>query len=183
VLLVINKIDRLKDRASLLPLMKQSSERMAFAEIVPVAALSGENIRDLERSIVSYLPEQKALFPVGQVTDRGERFIAAELVREQIFQVLRQEVPYAVAVGIDSFERAGRLLRVEAVVWVGKPGQKRILVGHQGECLKLIGTQARAQMEHMFGCKVHLELWVKVRSNWADSATLLHTLEYGQAEP
>ena len=180
VILVINKIDRLKTRNALLPLMDQASTYMQFAEIVPASAATGENLTDLEKSIVQYLPEQPALFPEHQTTDQGERFVAAELVREQVFRALKQEVPYAIAVGVESFKHMGRLLQVEAVIWVAKSSQKGIVIGRAGERLKLIGTRAREEMEKLFKSKVHLELWVRVREDWADSESLLRNLHYGE---
>ncbi len=179
VLLVINKIDQLKSHDQLLPLMADVSTRMNFAEIVPVSALTGENVADLENTILDYLPEQPALFAQNQVSDRDERFMAAELVREQIFNVLREEVPYAVGVGIERFERRKGILHIGAVIWVEKTTQKGILIGQRGERLKSIGTRARREMEKLINGKVHLELWVKVREGWADSDTLLHSLQYG----
>lgn len=179
VILVINKIDRLKDHNALLPFIRDAMTHMKFAEIIPVSALTGENIVDLEKSVIHYLPAQPALFPENQTTDQGERFAAAELVREQVFHTIKQEVPYAIAVGIDKFERTETLLRIETVIWVEKTSQKGIIIGHGGERLKLIGTRARKEMEKLFGTKVHLELWVKVREDWADSESLLRSLQYG----
>ncbi len=180
LLLAINKIDRLKRRERLLPLMQQASERTAFAEIIPLSALSGENVTELESSVLRYLPAQAPLFPLDQVTDRDDRFMAAELVREQVFRSLHQELPYAVAVGIEHFERVGKRVRIGAVIWLQKESQKGIVIGRGGERLKRIGTHARGQMEKLFDCKVHLELWVKVRAGWADSQALLRTLHYGE---
>lgn len=179
VILVINKIDRLKNRNALLPFISQAARHMKFAEIIPVSAVTGENVADLEKAVIHYLPEQPALFPEHQTTNQGERFAAAELVREQVFHTTRQEVPYAIAVGVDRFERTETLLRVEAVIWVEKTSQKGIIIGRGGERLKLIGTRARKEMEKLFGSKVHLELWVKVREDWADSESLLRSLQYG----
>lgn len=179
VLLAINKIDQLKSHDQLLPLIQDVSVRMDFAEIVPLSALTGENVADLENTILRYLPEQSAMFSEDQVSDRDQRFMAAELVREQIFHTLREEVPYAVGIGIERFERTNGVLHVEAVIWVEKATQKGILIGHGGERLKSIGTRARKEMEKLFNNKVHLELWVKVREGWADSEALLRSLQYG----
>lgn len=179
VILVINKIDRLKNRNALLPFIGQAATRMNFAEIIPVSAVTGENLVDLEKTVIRHLPAQPALFPEHQTTDQGERFAAAELVREQVFRTIKQEVPYAIAVGVDKFERTETLLRLEAVIWVEKTSQKGIIIGRGGERLKLIGTRARKEMEKVFGSKVHLELWVKVREDWADSESVLRSLHYG----
>lgn len=179
-ILVINKIDRLKDRAELLPLIKDVSARADFAEIIPLSALTGENATNLENSLIGYLPEQPALFPVDQITDCDSRFMAAEFVREQLFRSLKQEVPYAVAVGIEKFELETKHLHVNAVIWVEKESQKGIVIGRDGESLKRIGTRARTQMERYFECKVYLELWVKIREGWANSEALLRRLQYGE---
>ncbi len=179
VILVINKIDTIKEREQLLPLIEQSSQKMPFVEIVPVSALTGENMVDLEKSVLRYLPEQPPLFPADQITDRSDRFVAAEFVREQVFRHIRQEVPYAVAVSIEQFEQTPKLLRVGAVIWVEKESQKGIIIGRAGDRLKKMGRLARERMEAYFASKVHLELWVKVREGWADSDVLLRSMEYG----
>ena len=179
VILAINKIDTMKDRQQLLPLIEQSSGKMPFAEIVPVSALTGENMVDLEKSVLGYLPEQPPLFPADQITDRSDKFVAAEFVREQVFRHTRQEVPYAVAVSVEKFERTPKLLRIGAVVWVEKESQKGIIIGRAGDRLKKIGRLARERMEGYFESKVYLELWVKVREGWADSEVLLRSIEYG----
>ena len=180
VILAINKIDLLKGRERLLPLMKQAAERMEFDEIIPLSALTGESLADLKDSLLRYLPVQPPLFPREQVTDRDERFMAAELVREQVFRTLRQELPYAIGVGIEHFERMEKHVRIGAVIWVEKESQKGIVIGSGGERLKQIGVRARAPMENLLGSKVYLELWVKVREGWADSQTILHSLRYGE---
>ncbi len=180
VILAINKIDLLKGRERLLPLMKQAAERMEFDEIIPLSALTGESLADLKDSLLRYLPVQPPLFPREQVTDRDERFMAAELVREQVFRTLRQELPYAIGVGIEHFERMEKHVRIGAVIWVEKESQKGIVIGSGGARLKQIGVRARAQMENLLGSKVYLELWVKVREGWADSQTILHSLHYGE---
>lgn len=180
VILAINKIDLLKGRERLLPLMQQAAARMEFDEIIPLSALTGENLADLKDSLLRYLPVQPPLFPREQVTDRDERFMAAELVREQVFRSLRQELPYAIGVGIEHFERMEKHVRIGAVIWVAKESQKGIVIGSGGERLKQIGVRARAQMEKLLGSKVYLELWVKVREGWADSQTILHSLHYGE---
>ncbi len=181
VLLVINKIDALRDRTALLPLMQASAERLAFAEIVPVSALTGEGLDDLERTLMPHLPEQPPFFPSGQVSDREEAFLAAELVREELFRVLRQELPYALAVGTERFEHREGALHVHVVIWVEKAGQKGIVIGRGGERLKQVGTRAREQMEQLFGCKVYLETWVKVREGWTDNEAFLRSVQYGES--
>jgi GTPase len=182
VILVINMVDKLDDRARLLPLMEQSSTKMNFAAIIPLSARNGDNVDALEREIVRHLPLQPPIYPTDQVTDRSERFLAAELIREQIFRGFGQEIPYATAVKIEQFKRARGKLTIEAVIFVEKDGQKAILIGAKGERLKQIGTQARLGMQKLFGAKVHLSLWVKVREGWAESERTLKRLGYGEDE-
>jgi GTP-binding protein Era len=178
VILVINKLDLLKDRSELLPLMELSSHKAEFAEIVPVSARTGANTDDLESAILKHLPQQPFLYPADQVSDRGERFLASELIREQIFRGFQQEVPYATAVSIEQFRRAKGALHVEATIWVEKEGQRPILIGKDGQRLKTVGSRARLAMQKLFGGKVHLHLWVKVREGWSDSERALRSLGY-----
>ncbi|MDH3309610.1 MAG: GTPase Era [Gammaproteobacteria bacterium] len=182
VILAINKIDQLKDRARLLPLMETSSRKAGFAEIVPVSARTGANADDLEKAILKHLPEQPFLYPADQLSDRGERFHAAELIREQIFRGFRQEIPYVSAVKIEQFRRTKGALNIEATIWVEKEGQKPILIGKDGQNLKNIGSRARLAMQKQFGAKVHLHLWVKVRKGWSDSDSALRSLGYADGE-
>jgi GTP-binding protein Era len=180
VVLAINMVDRLPDKGGLLPLIAAWSKKAAFAEIVPVSARRGDNLEALERALVAYLPAQPPLYPPDRLTDRSERFLAAELVREQVFRGFGQEVPYAAAVQIEKFRREKGVLHVSAAIWVEKEGQKAILIGKGGERMKQIGTRARLAMQKAFGAKVHLELWAKVRRHWSDDARALQTLGYGE---
>ena len=151
---------------------------MAFAGIVPLAARTGVNVDELEKAILEYLPRQSPIFPMDQITDRSERFLAAELIREQIFRGFRQEVPYATAVSIDQFKRVKGTLHIEATIWVEKEGQKPILIGKNGERLKTVGSHARQAMQKLFAAKIHLNLWVKVREGWSDNERALRSLGY-----
>lgn len=178
VILAINKVDLAKDRSRLLPLIKLSGEKADFAEIVPLSARVGTNVAELERAIIKYLPEQPAIYPADQITDRSERFLAEELVREQVFRSFRQEVPYATAVQVEQFKRVKGVLHIDAIIWVEKEGQKGILIGKAGAGLKNVGSRARIEMQKLFGSKVHLNLWVKVREGWSDSARSLRSLGY-----
>jgi len=178
VILAINKIDQMKDRRQLLPFIEQSKNKMPFAAIVPLSARTGTNVEDLERAILEYLPHQPLIYPADQITDRSERFLAAELIREQIFRGFQQEVPYATAVSIDQFKRVKRTLHIEATIWVEKEGQKPILIGKSGERLKTVGSRARLAMQKLFAAKVHLNLWVKVREGWSDNERALRSLGY-----
>lgn len=178
VVLVINKIDRVKDRRQLLPLIDQVSAKMKFADVVPLSAQTGKNVEALEALLPRYLPEQPPIYPPDQLTDKSERFLAAELIREQIFRRYGKEVPYATAVDIDSFKREKDTLHIGATIWVDREGQKPILIGAKGEGLKAVGRGARLEMQKMFGEKVFLQLWVKVRRGWADSEHALRQLGY-----
>lgn len=178
VVLAMNKMDRLPTRDVLLPLIADVQQRFAFAEIVPVSATRGTNVDELERAIAHYLPQQPPLFPEDQVSDRSDAFMAAELVREQVFRNLGAEVPYSTTVEIERFKREKRLWRVSAVIWVEKDGQKAIVIGKGGERLKVIGQRAREEMERAFGGKVFLQLWVKVREGWSDDVRALRSWGY-----
>ena len=181
VFLVINKIDLLKDKNTLLPFIENSSAEtgIPFREIIPISAETGENVSSLEEKLLAMSPIQEKLFSDEQVTDKSDRFLAGELVREQIFRVIGKEVPYAVAVKVEKFKREGKLLRIEIIIWVEKKGQKAILIGKGGNQIKKIGTHARKAMENSFGTKVFLELWVKVRANWRDNEQALRSFGYG----
>ncbi len=178
IILVINKVDLLKDKELLLPHIKELSERHAFADIVPLSALGGHNLEALQELIHGYLPESPFFYPEDQVTDRSSRFLAAELIREKVTRQLGDELPYEVTVEIEEFGQQGGILHIHALVLVDKPGQKKILVGKQGERLKQIGKAAREDMEKAFDCKVMLNLWSKVKAGWADDERALQSLGY-----
>jgi len=178
VLLVINKVDLLADKTRLLPHIEQLAGRYRFAEIVPLSALAGHNMETLETLVQGYLPSGPFLFPEDQVTDRSSRFLAAELIREKVTRQLGDELPYEVTVEIEEFGHQGNTLHIHGLIMVDKPGQKKILVGKNGERLKRIGTDAREDMERAFDCKVMLNLWAKVKSGWADDERALQSLGY-----
>jgi GTP-binding protein Era len=178
VLLVVNKIDRLADRRDLLPFLDKTSKEFAFADIVPVCAERGENLAELLKTAAAYLPESPPVFEADDITDRPERFLAAELLREKLFRNLGDELPYSIAVEIEKFEQEGALRRIHAAVLVDKTAHKAIVIGKAGERLKRISTDARKDMEELFGGKVWLETWVKVRSGWADDERALKSLGY-----
>jgi GTP-binding protein Era len=178
VVLAINKIDRLRHRNDLLPLIESCARHHDFAAIVPVSALKGENLEALEQALLPHLPEQDPIYPPDTLTDKSERFLAAELIREQIFRGFSQEVPYDTAVHIERFRRQRGGAHVEATILVSKEGQKAILIGQGGSRLKEIGTRARKAMQTLFGFPVHLDLWVKVKRGWADDARELRGLGY-----
>ncbi len=177
-LLVINKTDRLEDRAALLPHIELLRGKHDFAAIVPVSALRGSNLDALEREIGALLPMAEHLFPEDQVTDRSERFMVAEIVREKLVRQLGEELPYASAVQIEEFRVEREVVHIAALILVDKPGQKAIVIGQGGARLKRVGVEARADIERLLGAKVMLRLWVKVRSGWADDERALASLGY-----
>jgi GTP-binding protein Era len=177
-LLLINKIDLVKDKTRLLPLLELCSKKHDFREIVPISASKGNGVEQLLKSLYTYLPGGQADFPKKMVTDRTQRFMAAELVREQIFIQLGEELPYTSAVQLDNFEQTKSLYRISVIIWVDKASHKPIFLGKKGSRLKNIGTQARREMEMIFSVKVYLQLWVKVKEGWAESDLSLRTLGY-----
>lgn len=178
VIIAVNKVDQLDDKKTLLPHLQKLSAVLPNAEIVPVSALNNDNLERLENLIASYLPENMHLFPEDQITDRSSRFLAAEIVREKITRQLGEELPYQMTVEIEEFSHEGEMLFINALILVERDGQKRILIGDKGERLKQIGQQARKDMELLFGCKVMLKLWVKVKSGWSDDERALRSLGY-----
>ncbi len=178
VLLVINKIDRLADKAELLPFIQKLSALHGFAEILPVSAEKGLGTDTLLGAARAYLPEGPAVFDADDITDRNERFLASEILREKLFRNLGEELPYGIAVEIEKFEQEGELRRIHAAVIVDKAGHKPIVIGKGGERLKRISTDARKEMESLFGGKVWLETWVKVKGGWADDERALKSLGY-----
>jgi len=178
VVLAINKVDRLDDKNALLPFIRDLNERFQLNAIVPVAAEKGEQLDELVKAIVPLLPEQPPVFGEEEITTSSERFLAAELIREKLFRLLGEELPYAAAVEIERFEMDGALRRIHAAIIVDKASQKAIVIGKGGEKLKVVATQARKDMEALFGGKVFLEVWVKVKSGWADSATTLKRMGF-----
>ena len=180
VFLIINKIDLIK-KTTILPLMESYHALYPFSEIIPLSALRGEGVEDLITAILRQLPPGPQYFPPDMATDQSERFLAAEMVREQVFQHTYQEVPYAVGVAIETFtdDPDRGLLSVSAVIFVEKQSQKAILIGRKGHMLKRIGTRARHEMERFFATRVFLRLWVKVKKDWTDNPRLLNEMGYG----
>jgi len=178
VVLVVNKVDRLTDRKTVLPFLEKVSHEFAFADIVPVSAERGENLDELLKTAAKHLPTAPAVFDADDITDRSERFLAAELLREKLFRNLGEELPYGIAVEIEKFEQEGELRRIHAAVVVDRAAHKAMVIGKAGERLKRISTDARKDMEHLFGGTVWLETWVKVKSGWADDERALKSLGY-----
>jgi len=178
VVLVINKVDRVSDKALLLPFIEKVAAEFPFKAIVPVSAQQGSQMKDLLASVRSFLPEGPPLFNEDDVTDRNVRFLAAEFIREKIFRLSGEELPYATSVIVEKFEEEGKLTRIHAAIIVDKPNHKAIVIGKGGEKLKQIGTDARLDLEKLLDTKVYLELFVKVKSGWADDKSMLKQLGY-----
>ena len=177
-ILVINKSDRLKDKAPLMAFAQQVAARHDFAAIVPVSAKQGFQLDRLEAEIRNYLPVSDPIFGEDDITDRSEKFLAAEIVREKVFRFVGDELPYTSTVVIEKFEEEGALRRVFAAILVGRDAHKAMLIGQKGARLKEISTQARLDMEKLFGGPVYLEIWVKVKSGWADNEAGLRAYGY-----
>jgi GTP-binding protein Era len=175
---VFNKTDAVKTKPLLLPLMDQYSRWHEFEEYLPVSALTGDGLDELRAAIVARLPEGPAWFPPDHLTDQPERFLAAEIIREKVLHLTRQEVPHSVAVLIDEWKEEPRLLRILATIHVERPGQKAIVLGARGARIKEIGTAARLELEAIFGRKVYLELFVKVSENWRENERFLRELDW-----
>lgn len=178
VIVAVNKIDRLEDKAALLPHLERLAELLPKAEVVPISAQQAKNLDVLERLVAERLPEGEHFFPEDQITDRSSRFLAAELVREKIMRQLGAELPYQITVEIEDFKADGAVLHIHALILVEREGQKKIIIGDKGERIKRIGQEARKDMEVLFDSKVMLHLWVKVKGGWSDDERALHSLGY-----
>ncbi|GGY65050.1 GTPase Era [Cellvibrio zantedeschiae] len=178
IILAVNKVDQVEDKESLLPHLEVLSKKLNVAEIIPLSALRNVNLDRLEQLIIDRMPEGMHMYPEDQITDRSSRFMAAEIVREKITRQLGDELPYEMAVEIEEFKQEGNLLNIGALILVEREGQKRILIGDKGERIKLIGIDARKDMEKLFDMKIMLKLWVKVKSGWSDDERALRSLGY-----
>ena len=183
VVLVVNQVDRTKDKTALLPFLAEVSKDRDFASVHPVSALKRQGLEPLVESVLKLLPQQSALYAEDEITDKSQRFLAGELLREQLMRQLGAELPYATTVEIERFEeepseKTGAMYRIGAVIWVERDGQKAIVIGKAGARLKEISTKARLSMEALFGCKVFLETWVRVREGWSDDEAALKAFGY-----
>ncbi|HEX5803141.1 MAG TPA: GTPase Era [Azospira sp.] len=178
VILVVNKTDRLKDKAAFMPFLADVAGKRDFAAVVPVSAVNGKQLAELLGEARKHLPNRELLFAEDEMTDKSSRFIAAEYIREKLFRLLGDELPYSTTVEIEKFEEEGELKRIFAAVVVDRGGHKAIVIGKGGETLKRIATEARQDMERLFGGRVYLEIWVKVKSGWTDDERLLKSLGY-----
>jgi len=178
VVLVVNKIDLVEDKTKLLPFLESMAKQFNFAEIVPLSAEKEKDAIRLPAILKPYLPEGEAWFSEDDITDRSSRFLAAEIVREKVFRLTGDEIPYVVAVTIEQFEEDGAMFRIGAVIWVDREGHKPIVLGRGGEHIKRIASEARVDMEKLFGRKVFLQVWVKVKGGWADDSRLIKQFGY-----
>lgn len=176
--LLLNKIDLLENKESLLPLIDRYRREHPFAEIIPVSAIAADGLPSLVERVLAALPEGPQYFPPDYLTDQPARFLAAEIIREKIIVLTRQELPYATMVLVERFEEKPNLLRIHAAIFVERPGQKAILIGTRGEMMKKIGIQAREELEKRFGQKVYLELFVKVRPGWRENPRFLRAIDW-----
>jgi GTP-binding protein Era len=175
---VVNKVDTVRRSAELIPFLDRLAKIRPFMALVPVSARTGRNLPELLRVVAAALPEGPAAYPEDQLTDRDERFFAAEMLREKLFQTLGEELPYRCEVMIESFKEEGRLRRIEATILVERESQKAIVLGAKGERLKAMASAARKDLERLFDGKVYLGVWVKVRRAWTDDARVLRQLGY-----
>lgn len=178
LIVAVNKVDMIDDKEALLPHLKFLSSKVDAKEFIPLSALRRTNLDELEIKIKGYIPQKMHLYPEDQITDRSEKFLAAEIVREKITRQLGAEVPYQVTVEIEEFRAEKKITHISALILVERDGQKKIIIGTNGERLKKIGEQARADIESLLGCKVMLRTWVKVRSGWSDDERALRSLGY-----
>ena len=178
LLVVVNKVDMFHDKSRMLPLLVQLQEYFPKAEVFPMSALTKDGLDELKKIIVSMMPEGDSQFPEDQLSTSPTRFLAAEIVREKVFEKLRQEVPYTTAVDIESWEEEPErdLTVIHAVIFVQRPSHKAMVIGRAGATIKEIGTEARKDIQKLIGGRVHLQLFVKVKDNWAEDTELLHDL-------
>jgi GTP-binding protein Era len=177
-LLVLNKIDKISDKRLLLPVLERYNQLFPFREAFPIAARSGEGIDILKQAIINHLPEGPAIFPADYLTDQPARFMASEIIREAILDNLREEVPHATAILVDTWEEKPKLFKIAATIYVERTGQKAILIGAQGQMLKTVGTAARLELERLLERKVFLSLFVKVKPNWREDPSFLNAVDW-----
>ncbi|MDH5767305.1 MAG: GTPase Era [Gammaproteobacteria bacterium] len=178
VILVVNKIDSIKDKQELLPFLQKIHDKFDFKAVIPVSATRGDNVDQLEQTITELLPENPPYYDADDFTDRSSRFLVAELIREKLVRELGDELPYQSTVEIESYKEEEKLIRIHAAILVETKGQKAIIIGAKGGRLKSIGTKARKEMEKLLGQKVFLQLWVKVKAGWSDDEAALRSLGY-----
>jgi len=178
VILAVNKVDKVKDKDAILTFFAEVQHRFPFEHLVPISALKRTNLDELESLIMRLLPENDLIYPEDQITDRPERFLAAEIVREKLTRRLGDELPYALTVEIERYEELPGITKIYAIIWVERLTQKSIVIGTEGEMLKKVGTDARFDIEKLIGQKVYLQLWVKVKKNWSDNERAMQSLGF-----
>ncbi|MGR9086659.1 MAG: GTPase Era [Gammaproteobacteria bacterium] len=178
VILAVNKVDKVRDKDAILTFFSEAQHRFPFKHMVPISALKGVNLDVLESAIMELLPEGGLIYPEDQITDRPERFLCAEIIREKLTRRLGDELPYALTVEIERYEEKPEICKIYAVIWVERLTQKSIVIGRQGELLKKIGTDARHDIERLIGTKAYLQLWVKVKKGWSDNERALQSLGF-----
>lgn len=178
VILAVNKVDLIADKQTLLPGLQALFRKRGFAHIIPLSARKGDNVAELEACVEALLPSGSPFFPEEQVTDRSERFLVAERIREKLFRKLARELPYGLSVEVERFRRERHSIHIHALIWVERASQKAIVIGERGAVLREVGRQARAEIEKMLDSRVNLKLWVKVKEGWADDERALKSLGY-----
>jgi GTP-binding protein Era len=178
LILAVNKVDRIADKRPLLPHIENLSGKASFQHIIPLSAKTGDNVGQLEQEVIALLPHSPPYYPDDQITDRSERFIAAEIVREELMKLLKDELPYLVTVEIESYADKNDRVHIGALIWVEQERHKAMVIGKDGDMLKCVGTRARKSLEQLMGTRVFLELWVKVQQDWTDDERTLNRLGY-----
>lgn len=178
VILAVNKVDKVKDKDEILAFFAEAQHRFPFEHLVPISALKRTNLDQLESLIMQLLPENDLIYPEDQITDRPERFLAAEIIREKLTRRLGDELPYALTVEMERYEEHENITKIYAIIWVERMGQKNIVIGKDGEMLKNVGTDARVDIEKLIDQKVYLQLWVKVKKNWSDNERAMQSLGF-----
>lgn len=182
VILTVNKIDKIKDKDAALSFFSEAQKRFPFKEMLPVSALKNTNLDKLESVLIKLLPESDLIYPNDYITDRPERFLAAEMIREKLTRRLGDELPYSMTVEIEKYQEQDSITRIYAIIWVERSTQKNIVIGKQGEMLKKVGTDARKDIEKLINQKVYLQLWVKVKKGWSNSERALQSLGFMDIE-
>jgi GTPase len=178
VILAVNKVDKVKEKDAILAFFNEAQHRYPFEHLIPISALKRTNLDQLEQLVMGMLPEGGLIYPEDQITDRPERFLCAEIVREKLTRRLGDELPYALTVEMERYEELPNITKIYAIIWVERANQKNIVIGKDGEMLKKVGTDARRDMEVLIGQKVYLQLWVKVKKGWSDNERALQSLGF-----
>ncbi len=178
VILAVNKVDKVKDKDAILTFFAEARHRFPFEHLIPISALKRTNLDQLESLIMTLLPTSDLIYPEDQITDRPERFLAAEIIREKLTRRLGDELPYALTVEIERYEELPSITKIYAIIWIERLTQKNIVIGKEGEMLKKVGTDARFDIEKLIGQKVYLQLWVKVKKNWSDNERAMQSLGF-----